>query len=154
MPLWSVEDWRVRIAFSYSALGVWHPVKLRGYGGRVRSKPYVSSYPTRQHLSSLVKLFWHAFLSAVFLFFLFLVVELKSNIFSRRNLGRLRKIRAVYPKTNKLIVFLLKCVMLTLSCLKFQLLLSGDVETNPGPGKCINFVHFNHMSYFKRMFIL
>ena len=138
MPLWSVQDWRVRIACSYSALGVWRPIKLRGYGGRIKSKPFLSSYPTRQHLSSFVTCFMRKLSSAVFMLLLFLFVDLNnslSNLLTPSNVERWYSKPLVYRMKNQLVVISLKCVMVALSYFKLQLLLSGDIETNPGPGE-------------------
>ena len=138
MPLWSVQDWRVRIACSYAALGVWRPIKLRGYGGRIKSKPFLSSYPTRQRLSSFVTCFTRKLSSAVFILLLFLFVDLNnslSNLLTPSNVERWYSKPLVYRMKNQLVVISLKCVMVALSYFKLQLLLSGDIETNPGPGE-------------------
>ena len=134
MPLWSVEEWRVRIACSYSALGVWRPIKLRGYGGRIKSKQFVSSYPDRRYLSSFVEMCWQKLSSAVFMVLLFLVVDL-SDIISLSYLGKWAgKVVGSY-KMNHLTVPSLKCVLLALSYFKVVPLHIGGIMTNPDPGK-------------------
>ena len=132
MPLWSVQEWRARIGSSYCALGVWRPIKLRGTGSQVgghgkcsRSAHY--NTPSSVGLTCAIALSW-------LICCLLLVVSSWKDPLSVS--------RSVFRQRHHLIVSSLKCVTLALSYFKLLLLLSGDIETNPGPGEYIYHTYF------------
>ena len=86
---------------------------------------------TRSHLT----LCWQNLFSTFVMVVLVGLIDLR-NILSFPCWGEWQTKVVVPQMANLLAEVSLKCVMVSLSYLKLLLLLSGDIETNPGPGMC------------------
>ena len=86
---------------------------------------------TRSHLT----LCWQNLFSTFVMVVLVGLIDLR-NILSFPCWGEWQTKVVVPRMANLLAEVSLKCVMVSLSYLKLLLLLSGDIETNPGPGMC------------------
>ena len=78
---------------------------------------------------------WQKLFCTVVMIALVVMIDLR-NILSFPCWGEWQTKVVVPRMANLLAEVSLKCVMMTLTYLKLLLLLSGDIETNPGPGMC------------------